>query len=322
MFQFPVEDEKPSPLLEETLYKQSYAVFDVSNYIDCLDDHEQRLLLSWNETFAMAFSQPEEIKLASSKFRMERGISVGYKIEDKRQFMETRFVDHGKSIEPDFPNVPEYTETVRLLFTMCRLLGKRVLSTLANRMGLDPQSLVSLTDLNEEDYGNATAISSEDAIAIPPLPPVLSSSLLRICRYPVEEKTTIINNSMTSEQAADRTDRIQNRVESAFGAHTDTSFLTIGLCSSQPGLEMYHITTGTDEWIPVEHHLLEQLQQRQQQQEQQQQPSKLPLFAVVFLGDCLHALTGGYYRAAPHRVNFRCTIHPPPHCPYFPNLLP
>ena len=69
-------------------------------------------------------------------------------------------------------------------------------------MGLDhPQSLLSLTDLKElDDHDNATAASSEDAIAIPPLPPVLSSSLFRICRYPVEEETTIINNSMTSEQ--------------------------------------------------------------------------------------------------------------------------
>ena len=304
MFLFPTENNnKQSTLLEETLRKHSYAIFDVSNYLDCLDDHQRLLFLTWNETFATAFRQTEDTKLASSKFRMERGISVGYKIEDRRQFMETRFVDHGKSIEPDFPDVSEYTETVRLLFTMCRILGKRVLSTLAKSIGLDPQSLLSLTDLNEgEEVVNDASVSTEGIVAHPPSPPELSSSLLRICMYPVVEETTSNNDSLISEQTSDRIDRTQSRVESAFGAHTDTSFLTIGLCSTQPGLEMLNATTG--EWIPVEQQLLKQPQQPQPTQ------SKSPLFAVVFLGDCLQALTGGYYRAAPHRVNFRCTKHP------------
>ena len=57
-----------------------------------------------------------------------------------------------------------------------------------------------------------------------------SSSLLRVCSYPNEVL-----------QVTD-TDASDNRI--AFGSHTDTTFVTVGLCSSNPGLEVRDVSTG------------------------------------------------------------------------------
>ena len=116
--------------------------------------------------------------------------------------------------------------------------------------------------------------------------------------------------------------------EIAFGAHTDTSFISIGLCSAEPGLEI--LDKKSFKWICPEkfdlnecsddgdiiprsslsHDIfrvnIESNSSRRSSRESRQvatEPVKSTV-AVVFIGEFLQVLTGGRFSATPHRV--RC----------------
>ena len=90
--------------------------------------------------------------------------------------------------------------------------------------------------------------------------------------------------------------------DEAFGAHTDTSFVTIGLRAARPGLQVLPLDALSHpandrrrrQWVDVEEAL----------DDERASPAPLtgPVVAVVLVGECLQVLTGGHFRAAPHRV--------------------
>jgi hypothetical protein len=96
-----------------------------------------------------------------------------------------------------------------------------VLKHIAEELGLDPQLFYDLTDVLAE---NSQSLD------------MLSASLLRICKYSGEQCATISDATVAPKLS--------------FGAHTDSSFVTLGLVSSSSGLEIADQMTNT--WISVE----------------------------------------------------------------------
>ena len=110
------------------------------------------------------------------------------------------------------PSLPVegYQDFVLTLLRELNSIGVRILREISRELGLDPSFLLDLVD-------------SE----ICPLPEAAySAAVLRICRYPPSEE------------------RI------SFGAHTDTSILTICPLCSVPGLEVYD--PHDQRWVAVE----------------------------------------------------------------------
>ena len=114
---------------------------------------------------------------------------------------------------------------------------------------------------------------------------------------------------------------IFHRREIAFGAHTDTSFISIGLCSSEPGLEV--LDKKSYEWVCPENFFMgsadengdisvfnttneekDGLRSRSKNYDGDFRVPVSSTIAVVFLGEFLQVLTGGKFSATPHRV--RC----------------
>lgn len=133
------------------------------------------------------------------------------------------------------PHSPQNTRISLLILELYKALyrtGFAVLSSISSYLGIDPRFLLDLTDLN-------SPISSPDAVlnchsenwelSHEQMKTFsYSSSLLRICKYSGEDA------SMDQPQVS-------------FGAHTDSSFITIGLASSMPGLEI--VDQATNEWV-------------------------------------------------------------------------
>ena len=63
------------------------------------DFKSNSLFLPWRETFLEAFNQEENVKENGGLFRMEKGLSLGYKKDDTREFFETRLLFKNHEIE-------------------------------------------------------------------------------------------------------------------------------------------------------------------------------------------------------------------------------
>ena len=303
--------------LIDELRLRGYALVDLATLRG--DDTAALLPLAaaWQETFLHAFALSDDVKSGSGAFRFEKGVSVGYKTENAREFFETRLVDGGRAVEPDYSNdVQGYGATVRALYVLLRRAARVVLTACTASLGLDPRCILDLTDLddavvpgsdrgpsegqpggamthiNEEPLGQDAADLARVSSPLhpppqPPPPTALSPSLLRVCKYsdapaevqqhthpspwdsppltplrqharhqptpswhshllsprpPIHHTLTHITHqdlshtrllplglSLTHQRAAD---------DEAFGAHTDTSFLTIGLRAARPGLQV------------------------------------------------------------------------------------
>lgn len=140
-----------------------------------------------------------------------------------------------------------------------------------------------------------------------------------------------------------------NNREIAFGAHTDTSFISIGLCSSEPGLEI--LDKKSYEWVCPENFVMAPADKNGditafnpssdidkdkvrniggggggifglglkdddndgmegEEEEEELRVPVSPTIAVVFLGEFLQVLTGGKFSATPHRVRCLPTTSP------------
>lgn len=258
--------EKSGPLNEGSVYEnmrdRGYILVDIE--LDSVSSITH-LIMSWHHTFKGAFSLPQETKVNKGLYRSDQQVAVGYRREDQREFLETRMYREVGDINPSFPEVLSYDATVIGLFQILSRCAEKVLIELLSAIGLDPLSILDLTDLRERSNGAKT-----EQAAAP------SSSLLRICSYP-----PCPNSSCAATNDSD--------AGIAFGAHTDTSFLTIAPVSPVHGLEVYDRMEKA--WVAAECQTL---------------PARNPntLRVVAFVGEFLQVLTKTHFKALIHRV--RC----------------
>jgi len=254
--------------LYEKLRDRGYCVVAVQ-LGEGLSEEERSLVQSWETTFKAAFAQAQAVKSDKGAYRGDQQVAVGYRREDQREFLETRLYTDGR-VDPSFPEVPRYDDTVKLLFGLLSQIAECVLRSILGEIGLDPRSILDLTDL--QDCLSSEPSSSSSAPTSP------SSSLLRVCSYP------------SSDQGGREGEGGFAEIDIAFGAHTDTSFLTVAPASSVPGLEVWNRQTRS--WVLVEAEDMPGLQA-------QKGPH---LNVVVFVGEFLQVLTKTHFRALVHRV--------------------
>lgn len=129
-------------------------------------------------------------------------------------------------------------------------VGVEVLVSVAQYLQIDPQFLLDLTDLEQLSALDEHAVHDEENGYIPdginaPTAESLrkftySSTLLRICKYAVEQND-VADATKTKVELRSR------RRPIAFGAHTDSSFITVALLASVPGLEIVDQHSNT--WV-------------------------------------------------------------------------
>jgi len=267
----------------------------------CALTHEERLCVNhWESIFRNAFNNNEESKTSTwAPFTTVKGYTVGYRVDGQREFIESRLSSSTNAgIEPEIcldstENTMMYVNLVRTVIQLCHRIGKLVLAGVAETLGVEESYFEDLVDVispvpSQEGPGPGPGAGAEALI-----PDALASSLLRICNYPL----------VSSTSTADSSDNI------AFGAHTDVSLVTIGLCASYPGLEVRDLLT--DEWVEVEKEIAEEKERykisnddamkRSEDVQQIEACESIPV-VTVFAGDILQLLTRSVYRATAHRV--------------------
>jgi hypothetical protein len=252
-------------------------------------EEDADLLRDWQSVFSTAFSQSVDAKHAGGEYRSEKKLPVGFRKDDEREFFESRIMKRGgkeedggggaQVIDPCYPNVPRYVKLVKTIVALQRYVAVCVLRVLLLELGINPKAVIDLTDIedtvdHDDDNDDDSDIRSRANGGGSVLD--VSSSLLRICSYP---STT---SGGTPTDSSDGT--------IAFGSHTDTSVLTLGLVSSEPGLELYDRMEGR--WLKGELITAERVELS----------TPRDLAMTVFVGEVLQILTKAYYRATVHRV--------------------
>lgn len=227
----------------------AHAMKDHGYCIVSLDNHPLfERFLQWQTLFAAGFDVDQSVKQASPYRSVCNGFAIGYRRDEEREFLETRVVkceDNGSvvcSVDPllPAPSAEEYRDFVLQFWTLLREIGHKAVACMCTAIGVDAIYAWRLMD----------PVELQDSY---------SSSVLRICSYPA-------HNTSSDESVV------------AFGAHTDTSFVTVAPCSSVHGLQM-RFADGS--WRSVE-----------------TDPSQV----IVFTGEIMQILTRHHYRAAVHRV--------------------
>jgi hypothetical protein len=139
-------------LLYSTLKSRGWAILTIDQieikkyFIDI----ENIALNNWENVFRKGFLLSQDIKdEESQKYRSERGVALGYRKEDTREFFETRIDNIGEVI-PCFHfknDVNLYKDSVIGLNSAMNKIGGIVLSSIFNSMGLDEASILDLTDI-------------------------------------------------------------------------------------------------------------------------------------------------------------------------------
>jgi isopenicillin N synthase-like dioxygenase len=212
--------------------------------------NELNVLQHWESLFASAFDLSRGEKEAAGTYRTQNGVSVGYRIDDEREFFETRMTSEGLP-EPMYHSIDTYDENVKLLFCALNKIARLVLTSVACQLAIDPQFFFDLTDIDcngilpecstKDKQSGETILSAN-----------LSSSLLRICKYtndavnvdsaaPTSASTSISTSKSKSAPTTPKTPAVW------FGAHTDSSFITLSLPSSTPGLQI--VDQQTNSWV-------------------------------------------------------------------------
>lgn len=139
---------------------------------------------------------------------------------------------------------------MREIYSVLHRVGIEVLVSVAHLLQIDPQFLLDLTDLQHLSALDEHAVHDEeigyvtDGIDDAPMTELLrkftySSTLLRICKYAVEQNAAADATKAEPHQAPRR--------PIAFGAHTDSSFITVALLASVPGLEI--VDQHSNNWV-------------------------------------------------------------------------
>ena len=266
------------------LEKNGYITLHLDEDCDLSED-EKWCVNNWENVYRDAFSCCDEIKSQSwFAFDSIKGYTVGYRKDGDREFLETRLSScSSQGIEPEIvlnssERETRYNSLVKVCIQLCHKIGKLILACVAETLGVEENYFMHLIDeinmdpvhLMKDDV-NASKLSHEE---IPLVTDALSSSLLRVCHYP------------------------QHNDDIAFGAHTDVSLVTLGLCASHPGLEIrdFH----TNEWVQVEKEAYNKTPKYQDDDKAYSVPS-----IIIFVGDIMQLLTRSIYRATVHRVVVR-----------------
>jgi isopenicillin N synthase-like dioxygenase len=238
-----------------------------------IDDEEGQWVDDWETIFHAAFAQKDSVKQKQGVYRVEKGLAVGFRKDDSREFFETRLFQAGwEACEPcyelaDVADAPvprsSYKETVCRMSNMLGDIGEWAIGSVSRHLQLDPTFLVDLTDAARATRGEARDFSS---------------SLMRVCYYP-----SGIHVAQTNPHATNV----------AFGSHTDTSFLTVSPCASVSGLEVQDLQTG--EWMRPEEQPLGAGYEHVGSGSRSRR-------VVIFAGEMLEAVTKHRYRACVHRV--------------------
>ena len=260
---------------------------------DSLNESEELALSNWEDVFAAAFSLPTQEKVASGVYRTECGVSVGYRVDSEREFFESRIRSEGVP-EPNFPQVADYTRTVQSLYSALNKVAQPAMTAISESMGIDRQVFFDLTDLETDGVLAPITKTSPDGEAVE-TSSNLSSTLLRICKYQ-DDVTTGTASGKISQQSTRNL---------WFGAHTDSSLLTLSLCSSTPGLDI--VDQLENRWVAPE-----VMVRRQGEDEQKGEPrgenSEFDSShssrhkVIIFVGEFLQVISKHRYKAAVHRV--------------------
>jgi isopenicillin N synthase-like dioxygenase len=231
------------------------------------DEETFSSLKQWHSTFESVFSLNNNEKVSGGVYRNAFHVSVGYKIDEQREFIESHRLSTC-TVSPNYEKfVPLYQQVTQEIYDSISSVAEFVLNGISEKLELDQQLFVDLTDVADRGILNPITLpphkvgDTEFYIADSSYS-ALSSSVLRICNY------NAVNDTIFPKVV--------------FGSHTDTSFLTISFLSKTPGLEI--LDQLTDEWVcpellfPVENSL------------------------IVFTGEFLQVLTKHLYKAAVHRV--------------------
>lgn len=209
-----------------------------------------------------------------------------------------------------------------LKLTDLTLTGRRPLSRVALAAGLEDTEEGATAALQETLSSSSSCMcAEEDEDGEGEYMEDLehSSSVLRLCNYPDEQTLlgTLIPSLATTDGTSTQNSVLpdhgvaasgqsvvvpSSRVASAstkvaygFGAHTDTSFFTLGCCNkSAPGLEIFD--RGDKQWKSVERDLAQLYPVNSNSQ-------GVPVFhVVVFVGEFMQVLSNHSYMAVVHRV--------------------
>lgn len=216
-----------------------------------------------------------------------------------RQFFETRITRAGIPSPTYDIHIHTYTYTIRRLIHLLSCLAVKILHRLEEAMGLKRGVLVNLTDLHTHTQPCTRT------------PSPLSSYVLRICCYHTKptkdggghthththgdvEGMVYTQDVCDGCKHDDHDGDGDGREMGGFGAHTDTSFLTLSPHSSLPGLDIYHPLKRV--WQSVETHTYTHTPAHTDNQTQTQTHTdtntrNMKHCVVVFTGELLQILT-------------------------------
>jgi isopenicillin N synthase-like dioxygenase len=227
------------------------------------------------------FALPDEAakEAAAGPMYEPDGQVIGYANLDGNAFLETRVDSTGRLAPADLHAVqgfePPLLAARRLL---CRVTAAVVAAAGASAE-LDSAALLRLVDYDA---------------ALPP-GERLTETVHRLCKYAPPERSAAEAAAAAAAAAAVGNADDGDTAEVTFGAHTDTTHVTLVPCSGTPGLEIYcpsssssstsSTTAGRGRWVRPE-----------------AAPGACSRDVVVLSGELLQALTQGLYSAAVHRV--------------------
>jgi hypothetical protein len=314
--------------------------------VESLTQHETLALSNWEDTFAAAFALSTSEKESAGIYRTECSVSVGYRVESEREFFETRIRSDGLT-EPRFLQVALYETVVQSLYSALNKAAAVAFSEIAQYMQIDSRVFLDISDIETNGILPEMTMKNK-ATGETCSKPNLSSTLLRVCKYQdavgaAEDQENAASEQMEgsifkaparSTQPEDDVIKTPTATGSVwFGAHTDSSLLTLSLCSSTPGLDI--VDQKDNKWVAPE--LLVQQRHCQEQALQLQRltitdprsedgdraecdensscnahgggrsanrnyisSGRVPV--IVFVGEFLQILSKGRFRAAVHRV--------------------
>lgn len=262
----------------DPLLQKGWVVVNINKFD--LNEKELLTFASWEDTFQKAFDLSAEVKVHAGEYRVEHGVSVGYRHDEEREFLETRLSSSG-ACEPNFHDIVGYSDTIAALYSALNRIAVVILNEISDLLGWDRSMLLDLTDLKYNGVLPFVPVSSgkktcdaDSNVKSTDMRQQYSSSLLRICKYVHDVSSCGPKPKSVS-----------------FGAHTDSSFITVAPVSTTPGLEV--VDQQGNYWTCPE--LISESSSGSAGAERSSH-------VLVFVGEFLQVLTKNRFKATVHRV--------------------